>query len=354
MSKNELFFQSSDKMTNIHMVTWEPDGEVVGIVQINHGVSEHIGRYEEFAKFLNSKGLVVVGIDLLGHGMSTNNGSKEMYFGKEGSFKYVVEDIHYALTQTKNNYPDVPYTMLGLSLGSFLTRSYMIDYPEGVDGAILIGTGYISKFKYKLARFVIDRETKKYGDDKATETIRDISFGTYNKKFKPNRTQQDWLCSNEEAIDEFLNDDLRGKHVTIGLFRELINSILYSCDITNINKMKKDRFIYMLSGGDDMVSAKGKDLAKMMCIYKDSGINDVEMKLYPGLRHDILHEVEKEQVFKDIYNWLISKNLAKEIIIESNNEDTSKKKEYDGLVDYDEYDIIWPDAMSEHDINGNK
>lgn len=354
MIKNELFFQSSDKKTNIHMVTWEPDGEVVGVIQINHGISEHIGRYEEFAKFLNSKGLVVVGIDLLGHGMSTNNGNKEMYFGKEGSFKYVVDDIHEALTQTKNNYPDVPYTMLGLSLGSFLTRAYMIDYPDSVDAAILIGTGYISKLKYKMARFVVDSEAKKYGEDKATEKIRDISFGTYNKKFKPNRTQQDWLCKNEEAIDEFLNDDLRGKHVTVGLFRELLNVILYSSDISNINKMRKDKAIYMLSGSDDMVSARGKDLAKMMILFNDSGINDVEMKLYPGLRHDILHEVEKEDVFNDIYNWLVSKNLAKELVDESNNQEVSNKKEYSGLVDYDEYDIVWPEAMEEHLISRKK
>lgn len=348
MSKNELFFQSNDNMTNVHMITWEPDSEVLGIVQINHGVSEHIDRYDEFAKFLNSKGILVVGIDLLGHGMSTNNGNKKMYFGPNGSFKTVVADIHHALTQIKNIYPDVPYTMLGFSLGSFLTRTYMIDYPGIVDGSILVGSGFINNLKYKGAMFIVNRETKKYGDNVATERVRELSFGTYNKKFKPNRTTHDWLLKSEGNLDLFLADPLRGENLTVGLFRELLNSMLYSCNVDNINKMNKTKPIYFLSGSDDYVGDKGKGVKKSFDLFKSCGITDVDMKLYPTLRHDILHENECEQIYHDIYGWLVSKKLVNPASLVVKTEDSKvEKKEIQGLVDYDEYDIVWPEAMQE-------
>ena len=348
MSKNELFFQSNDGMTNVHMVTWEPDSEVLGIVQINHGVSEHIDRYDDFAKFLNSKGILVVGIDYIGHGLSTNNGQKQMYFGPNGSYKVVVADIHYALTQTKNIYPDVPYTMLGFSLGSFITRTYMIDYPGIVDGAILVGTGDITKLKYKLANMVLNKETKKYGDNIATEKVRKLSFDTYNNKFKPNRTTHDWLCKSEGAVDLFLADPLRGQNMTIGLFRELISSMFYSCQVDNVNKMNKTKPLYLLSGGDDYVGDKGKGVKKSVELFKACGINDVDMKIYPTLRHAILHENENEPIYNDIYGWLISKKLVNSpSMVEAKEEKKETKKEIQGLVDYDEYDVVWPEVMNE-------
>ncbi len=349
MSKNELFFQSSDNVTNIHMITWEPDSEVLGIVQINHGVSEHIDRYDEFARFLNSKGILVVGIDFLGHGMSTNNGNKKMYFGPEGSFKLVLQDIHHALLQTKNNYPNVPYTMLGFSLGSFLTRAYMIDYPGIVDGAVLVGTGHMNNMKYKFARMAVNSEAKKYGEDKATERIRELSFGTYNKKFKPNRTTHDWLCKSEGAVDLFLADPLRGENLTVGLFRELLNAMVYSCDSNNISKMNKTKPIYLLSGGDDYVGGKGKGVKQTLTLFRSLGINDVDMKMYPTLRHAILCELENEQIYNDIYGWLISKKLVKPATLVEKVEEVKQDTEsFKGLVDYDEYDIVWPEAMQEN------
>lgn len=356
MSKNELFFESNDNVTNVHMITWEPEGEVLGIVQINHGICEHIDRYNDFASFLNSKGILVVGIDYIGHGMSTNNGSKKMYFGSNGSFKTVVADIHYALTQTKNNYPNVPYTMLGFSLGSFLTMTYMIDYPGVVDGAILVGSSFITNFKYKSAMFVINREIKKYGEIVATDKVRDLTFGKYNKKFKPNRTTHDWLCKSEGAVDLYLVDPLIGENMTVGLYRELLNSMLYSCNFDNVGKINKTKPIYYISGSDDVVGDKGKEIKNSVKLLKSCGINDIDLKIYSSLRHDILHENENEQIYNDIYGWMISKKLVNPVTIISKSEELKEeKKEVKGLVDYDEYDIVWPEVLQgDHFITRKK
>ena len=346
MATNEIFFKSNDNKTNIHMVTWVPEGEVLGIVQINHGVSEHIGRYAEFAEFLNSHGILAVGIDLLGHGMSTNNGDKKMYFGPDGSYKVVLADIDHVVNAVKANYPNVPYTMLGLSLGSFLTRAYYIDNPNKVDGAILIGTSHLGKISYKLARFVVDKEAKKYGDEALTEKIRDLAFGTYNKYFKPNRTAYDWFCKSDRAVDEYIDDPLRGGNLSVGVFREMLNSMMYCSQVDNIGKTNKDFPVVLLSGSEDYVGDKGKGVQKALSVLKKQGLTKASMKLYPSLRHAILHEDERVVVFEDILKWLKENNLVLEksepTPVVEEKEVEKKSEPSDGLVDYDEYDVVWP------------
>ena len=173
MKKSELFFLSKDNQTNIHMVIWEPDNKVYGVIQVVHGVTEHIMRYEEFANYLNKGGIAVVGIDLIGHGLSTNNGANKMYFGPSGSWQYVVGDLDTCFLHAKELYPDVPHIMLGFSLGSFLTRTYMIDYPGKVDGAILVGTGQMSNFLLNIAHKVAIKESLKYTNkNKVLELIK--------------------------------------------------------------------------------------------------------------------------------------------------------------------------------------
>lgn len=353
MKKNELFFPSADKKTNIHMVMWEPDDEVLGVVNIVHGVTEHIMRYEEFAQFLTSRGIAVVGIDLLGHGLSTNNGAKKMYFGEVGSWNYVLEDIEKCLVNSKEMYSGVPCTMLGFSLGSFLTRTYLINRPGIVDASILIGTGFNSPLEISLARTVVKSETKKYGDANATDKIRDLTFGTYNKKFKPNRTDYDWLCSSNEMLDRYIADPLRGGVMSVGLFREMLYGIEYTGDRKNIKKMHTGKPILLLSGSKDPVGAFGTGVNKVYKEFQRIGISDVTMRLYEGLRHDILHEDSRDVIYDDIFNWMKARNLVNnkkgyhktDSIIVKTKEDTmdSGKK----LVDSDEVESVLNNSSKE-------
>ena len=317
MKKNELFFPSSDKQTNIHMVMWEPDEEVLGVVEVVHGVTEHIMRYEELAEYFTSRGIAVVGIDLLGHGLSTNNGAKKMYFGGVGSWNYVVADVDRCLVNAKELYSGVPVTLLGFSLGSFVARTHLIDRPGSVDGAVLVGTGQTPGFQISLAQSVVKSETKKYGDNVATEKIRDLTFGTYNKKFTPNRTDYDWLCSSNEMLDKYIADPLRGGVMSVGLFREMLNGMSYTGDKHNIKKMNTGKPILLLSGDKDPVGDMGKGVTKAYKNFKSVGINDVTMRLYAGLRHDILHEDNRMSIYEDIYNWMKARKLVNDSIIKA-------------------------------------
>ena len=304
MKKNELFFLSQDGKTNIHMVIWEPEDKIYGVIQLVHGVTEHIMRYEEFASYLNKGGIAVVGIDLIGHGLSTDNGNKKMYFGPEGSWRTVLGDINTCFERTKELFPDVPYIMLGFSMGSFFVRNYIIDYPNNVDGSILVGTGYMNKFILKYARKIALKEIKKYGESSITPKVNKFVFGLNNKYFKPNRTNYDWLCANNIELDNFISDPLRGDGVTCGLFRELIDGMLYTSSIDNIRKMNIFKPILVISGKDDAVGNFGKDIGKYINLIKKVGIQNVSLRLYDGMRHDVFHEEDRYKVFDDIYGWL--------------------------------------------------
>lgn len=308
MIKNEFYYPSVDGKTQIHAVEWKPETEIKGVIQIAHGVTEYILRYENFAEFFTQKGFVVVGNDHLGHGQSIAPNGKPMYFGPNGSWNFVVKDIDTCKQMTKKKYPNVPYMILGFSLGSFLVRTYLIDYAqEPLDGAIIMGTGYIPNFKIAIAKMMANKEAKKVGEENTSPVIKSLTFETYNKLFKPNRTAFDWLCSNEEALDEYIKDPLRGENYSAGLFREMLTGMQYTAELKNIQKMNKKIPIFLLSGDKDPVGEFGKGVIKTHEIFKKAGIEDVEIKLYPNLRHDILHEKCKDTIYNDIYLWLKKK-----------------------------------------------
>lgn len=294
------------------MVIWEPEDKIYGVIQIVHGVTEHILRYEEFANYFNKGGIAVVGIDLLGHGLSTNNETKQMYFGPEGSWNTVVADLDTCFQHTKELYPDIPYVLLGFSLGSFLARTYLIDYPGKVDGAILVGTGQMGNFPLQIARKIAIKEGKKYGESAITEKINQLTFGTYNKKIKSPRTAYDWLCASSSSLDQYINDPLRGKGMSCGLFRELLDGMKYTASVHNMKRMNLHRPVLFLSGKEDPVGDFGKGVDKVYRAFRSIGVEDVSVKMYDGLRHDILHEDNRFSIYDDIYGWLHS-NLLRSV-----------------------------------------
>jgi len=304
MQKNEFYYMSKDGKTQIHAVEWLPDEEPKAILQIAHGVTEYILRYEELARFLTEKGIAVVGNDHLGHGKSISENAEPMYFGPEGSWNWVVDDIRTYMDLTKNKYPNIPYYLLGFSLGSFVARTFLIKYTEKLDGAIIIGTGQTPSFQIALAKFMANKEAKKVGEEHTSPTIRKLTFETYNRIFAPNRTKFDWLCSSEKSIDEYIKDPMRGGDMSAGLFREMLSGMAFSAKQDNINKIDKQLPILFLSGDKDPVGEKGKGVKRVYNCLKKAGIKNVEMKLYSGLRHDILHEECRQDIFNDILKFI--------------------------------------------------
>lgn len=307
MVRNEFTFLSADQKTQIHAVEWRPEGEVRAVLQIAHGVSEYILRYAPFAEYLSARGFAVVGHDHLGHGSSVLSNGKPMYFGPKGSWDWVVQDIETRRTLTKEKFPNLPYFLLGHSMGSFLARTYLIRYPGKIDGAILMGTGQMAPILIAGGKAVAAVEGLRVGESNASPLVQKLAFGTYNKTFAPNRTGFDWLSVNPINVDNYISDPLCGGNPSIGLFREMLGGMSYIAKPKNLKKMDPTTPILFISGEMDPVGDCGKGVKRAYASFREAGVQDVSLKLYAELRHEILNETCCEMIFEDVFQWLVSK-----------------------------------------------
>ena len=300
MQKQEFNYMSSNGSTLIHCIKWIPDNPI-GVIQIVHGVTEHIDRYEEFANYMVNQGYIVIGNDHLGHGKSIITDKPKMFIGELGSWNYLVKDINTLYEIITEEYK-LPTYLIGFSLGSFVSRHYLIDYNPFYKKAILVGTGIQPNIVLNILKLIVKGEVKKIGVENTSKFIRELSFGTYNKQIKDAKTDYDWLTSSEEEINKYINDPLVGKDTTGSLFYELLDGMVYTSKLSNIKKMK-ELPILLLSGLDDPVGSKGNGVKKLENIYKKNNI-DVSLKLYEGKRHDLFHETNKLEVFNDILTYI--------------------------------------------------
>lgn len=307
MVRSEFVFPSADGKTGIHAVDWTPETAPRGVLVISHGVSEHILRYEPLASYLTERGFAVAGHDHLGHGFSVAAGAPRLYFGPRGSWDWVVQDLYTRRNLAGERYPGLPVFLLGHSMGSFLARTYLIRYPGTLAGAILMGTGQMAPAVVAAGRVLAAREAKKVGDTHPSPLVNKLAFEAYNQKFAPNRTAYDWLSVNQENVDNYLADPLCGGDPTIGLFREMLGGIAYIEKAENLKRMNRNTPILFLSGAEDPVGDMGKGVRRAYRSFCRSGVRDVEMKLYPGARHEILNEAQGETVCADICRWLEAK-----------------------------------------------
>lgn len=303
--RSEYYFTSADKKTLIHVNQWTPLGrEIRGIVQIAHGVAEYGARYELFADYLCRNGFVVVANDHLGHGLSRVEGRPMVYLGDENGWDNVVEDMESIRVRTAEVFPGKPYFFFGHSMGSFLTRTYLIRHPGTLTGCVLCGTGHMKALIVAAGKMVADAEIKRLGRTAYSERIDQLAFGAYNTRFAPNRTAFDWLSVNEKNVDAYINDPLCGGRTTLGLFRDMMGGIGIITDRANMAKMDKNLPVFFIAGDKDPVGDMGKGVETAYRCFKKVGMRDVSIKLYHGLRHEILNEKTNQYVFLDVLNWL--------------------------------------------------
>lgn len=307
MVRNEFTFPSADGRTAVHAVDWLPEGRPRAVLQISHGVAEYILRYEPLAEYLTARGLAVAGHDHLGHGGSVAPGGTRLYFGPKGSWNWVVDDLYARYNLLKRQFPDVPLFLLGHSMGSFLARTYLIRYPGTVDGCIIMGTGQMSAALVAAGRAVAALERRRVGEDQTSPVVERLAFGAYNKRFAPNRTGFDWLSLNEENVDRYIADPLCGGNASIGLFREMLGGLRFIARPENLKKMNANTPVLFVSGAMDPVGDCGKGVRRAYRSFLRAGARDVSLQLYPELRHEILNEDCREDIFRDLYLWLTEK-----------------------------------------------
>ena len=304
----EFTFLSSDGKTRLHAMQWLPVETPRAVLQISHGVAEHIGRYDGFARYLNEQGLAVVGHDHLGHGGSLPEGGTPVYFGDGTPWETVVADIQLLHEQLRREFPGVPLCLVGHSMGSFLARSYLIRYPGTLRAAIIMGTGWQPQAKLAGGRAVAEVVCAAQGPSSASKLVNDLAFGGYNKAFAPNRTGYDWLSADSENVDRYIADPLCGADATVGLFRQMLHGIAFNQNPKNLTRMDSSLPVLLISGDRDPVGDMGKGVRRTADAFRKAGLSDVTVKLYPGLRHEILNEKGwQREIFRDIGLWLTAK-----------------------------------------------
>lgn len=305
MKSNEFHLEIGDNH-KIYMYKWEPqDGKnISGVVQIVHGSCEHSKRYKNFAKFLTDNGYVVYSCDLNGHGLSVTKEEDLGYFGEKDGWNNLINDLHEVTKLIQKENPNLKIFMIGHSMGSFLARHYAMVYGKEIDGLIATGTANNSRLILRLGKLLAEIDIKNGRGKRRNKLLNKMSYESFNNQFKPIRTNNDWLTRDEKILDEFMEDKLCGFVFTSAAFRDMFEGLLFITDENNIKKTPKDLPILLLAGGNDPVGNNGKMVEKVYKDYKRNGIKNVKMKLYEGMRHEILNEIGKEKVYKDILTWL--------------------------------------------------
>ena len=298
-------FPSCDGQHQIFARQWLPaEGHPKGVVQIVHGVSEYIDRYAAVARFLAENGFVVVGADHLGHGRTAAGPEEYGFFSEQNGWHTVSGDMRRLRTLMGQKYPDLPYFLLGHSMGSFLARTYLIDWPGTLTGAILSGTGQESPFMVTAGWHLANVVSKLSGPRTHSKLIEKLSFGAYNKQFAPTRTRADWISRDEAVVDAYIADPLCEFLPTAGMFRDMMEGLQYIANKNNLKKMDPSTPVYIFSGDRDPVGGNGEGVQQVAGFFRDVGAEDLTVKLYPDGRHEMMNELNRDEVFSDLLIWL--------------------------------------------------
>jgi len=300
------FWYDSKGAGKIHGCRWSPEGQPRAVVQIVHGIAEFVERYDAFARYLNHRGFLVVAEDHMGHGQSINGDGIQGYF--HGGWFTAVEDTMQLMRDTQKEYPDIPYILFGHSMGSFMARTILCRYPDcGLAAAVICGTGWQPAFALPGLIKVIDGICKKTGETNPSEKLQGMVFGGYNKKVEHPRTPFDWLTRDAKIVDEYIAHPLCGFTASAGLLRDMLQGMYYIARRVNLKKMNKALPVFFIAGGDDPVGTYGKGVGKCAGEFRRCGMTDVSERIYPLCRHEILNELNREEIFADVAKWIEEK-----------------------------------------------
>ncbi|NLW77845.1 MAG: alpha/beta hydrolase [Ruminococcaceae bacterium] len=306
MTKQTFTYLSADQKTPIHAVIWAPETQPAAILQIAHGMVEFIDRYDAFAAYLTAQGFLVAGNDHLGHGASVTGEEHWGYFAEVGGADCVLEDMRQLTLLAKTRCPGVPFFLLGHSMGSFFTRKYLCLYGKELNGAIICGTGWQPAAALATGSFLTRLLAVFRGWHYRSKFIDKLAFGGMNKPFEPAATPKDWLTRDARVVQAYLQDARNGFIFTLNACHGLFSTIAYVQNPRHLAHMPKALPVLFIAGQADPVGNMGKGVEKVAATFTQAGMQQVKTILYPEYRHEILNELGKEVVYKDVAEWIRS------------------------------------------------
>ena len=279
-----------------------PDGEAAGVIQILHGLAEHSARYDRFAADAAAAGYLVVTHDHRGHGPD-HGGERLGHFADDGGWQRVVGDVAAVNAAIRQAASDVPLTLLGHSMGSYVAQSFLMQHPQSADRLILSGTTWPDRREVRLARWLAQLVALVRGKRRQAFLLDRMSFGKFNDRFAPVRTPFDWLSRDEAEVDRYVDDPLCGFVASNRLWIDLLGGLLEIGTREALSRIPAGLPILILGGEADPVGGRS-GLARLADEYRATGHDDVTLKIYPGARHEMLNESNRSEVTADILGWL--------------------------------------------------
>lgn len=304
MQKKETYLVSSTRVDRLHVAVWMPDEEPELIVQIAHGMIEHIGRYEDFARFLCSNGIGVVGHDHLGHGKTVSGSAQYGYFARRRGQDAVLADMHLVTRYILRQYPKCRLFLLGHSMGSFFSRRYLTCYGDRLSGAILMGTGHYTLAEAEAGKLLSGALMVARGGFYRSRLLEKLTIGGYSKYFASEACKS-WLTRDAEQAARYEADPFCSFTFTASAYYQLFSLLADLAKHKDFAKIPKRLPIVLLSGENDPVGKFGKGVKQVYRDLKKQGIRDVRMKLYPQARHELLNETNRKEVYADILGWIL-------------------------------------------------
>lgn len=304
--RENFIFKDSDGV-DLNVYKWIPKGDIIGIVQISHGMTETVLRYDEFANHLNEKGFIVYGHDHRGHGLTAKKKENLGYIADNEGFEWLVKDVYELMLNIKKEHKNLPIYLFGHSMGSFVSQRFMELHGNEVHGLILSGSNGEPTKLAPIGIMLSNLEVKFFGRKHTSKMMDKLSFGDFNKKFSPNRTPYDWLCSVESEVDKYIENKYCGFICSASFYYDLLRGLRTINKKENFKLIPKEVPIYIVAGDMDPVGFFGKGIINLYEKLKKFGVKDVSYKLYKGKRHEILNEDNKMEVMNDISTWILEK-----------------------------------------------
>ncbi|MBQ2730301.1 MAG: lysophospholipase [Clostridia bacterium] len=304
MKKQEFFIPCEGE--NLHCIEWIPEDRPRAVLQIVHGMVEYIDRYDDFARYLCSQGIAVVGHDHPGHGKTAAENDLGYIRKEKGSLLLV--NCAYSVTKyIKENYPDVKNFILGHSMGSFVVRRYLTAYSDKVAGAVIVGTGTPPGAVLSLGYGLANLLSKLKGERHPSKFLTNLSFSGYNSRFPKEEGEHAWISRDREIVRKYDSDPFCTYTFTVSGFCVLYETLMFLSKKTDFDRIRKDLPVLVTAGGEDPVGSYGKGPRELYELFKDRGVSDAELKLYEGGRHEIINETDRDSVYRDLCDWICAR-----------------------------------------------
>lgn len=300
----EFAVPSSAGGRDLHCVEWVAD-EPIATLQIAHGMAEHIGRYGGFAGYLNGLGISVVGHDHLGHGLTCPD-SRGTFAASDGD-EHLIEDMYLVTEAVERRHPGIPHMVMGHSMGSYVVRRYLTRYGDMVDGAIVMGTGQQSPATVALGRLIADATVGMRGPGCDSALLGNLVIGRNDRGFDGPDMPNRWLSRDPDAVAAYNGDPLCGFGLTASGYRDLLRLIGKVVSGDGLDRVPKGLPILLVSGSEDPVGGS-RGVARAKRKMEKAGLRP-EMVLYEGARHEVLNDLCRDDVYRDLGAWIVSHAL---------------------------------------------